>query len=98
MKNILPDVSYLESEKYQWIVAGDAYEYSLLGKTEAILYCATKVHFIEWIVFVRLKKWTDGILCFEKIIARKNRNLVYLRRRAWEEDEKFNGSGQRSQD
>ncbi|MFS9235826.1 hypothetical protein D8878_02405 [Streptococcus sanguinis] len=71
MKNILPDVSYLESEKYQWIVAGDAYEYSLLGKTEAILYCATKVHFIEWIVFVRLKKWTDGILCFEKIIARK---------------------------
>ena len=70
-----------------------------MGKTEAILYCATKVHFIEWIVFVRLRKSGQTVFfVLKKIIARKNRNLVYLRRRAWEEDGKFNGNGQRSQD
>lgn len=77
----------------------DAYEYSLQWKIKNILYCATKVHFIEWIVFVRLRKSRQMVFfVLKKIIDRKNRNLVYLRRRAWEEEGKFNGSGQRSRD
>jgi hypothetical protein len=69
------------------------------GKLKLFSIARPRFILIEWIVFVRLRKSRQTVFfVLKKIIDRKNRNLVYLRRRAWEEDGKFNGSGQRSQD